>query len=116
MAALRDYEIKVWPWQSAIVVEERNPSDSEMVAWHLIYHWRHLAVLDDVSDLHDHGFAPVQSLTSDSDPLQPSSDDQETDSDFDLDIYFILIRFLLNPEVMRVNNIKIWNCTPVTDE
>jgi hypothetical protein len=55
-------------------------------------------------------------FTSDSDPLQPSSDDQETDADFDLDIYFILIRFLLNPEVMRVNNIKIWNCTPVTDE
>ena len=116
MAALRNYEIKVWPWQSAIVVEERNPSDSEMVAWHLIYHWRHLAVLDDLSDLHDHGFAPVQSLTSDSDQLQPSSDEQESDTDFDLDIYFILIRFLLNPEVMRVNNIKIWNCTPVTDE
>ena len=116
IAALRDYEIKVWPWESAIVVEERNPSDSEMVAWHLIYHWRHLAVLDDLSDLYDHGFKPAQSISSNSNHLQLSNNDQETDADFDLDIYFILIRFLLNPEVMLVNNIRIWNCTQITDE
>ena len=87
-----------------------------MVAWHLIYHWRHLAVLDDLSDLYDHGFKPAQSISSNSNHLQLSNNDQETDADFDLDIYFILIRFLLNPEVMLVNNIRIWNCTQITDE
>ena len=116
IAALRDYEIKVWPWQSAIVVEERNPSDREMVAWHLIYQWRHLAILDDLSDLQDHGFKPAQNIPSDSNQPQAANNNQETDTDFDLDIYFILIRFLLNPEVMLVNNIKIWNCAQITDE
>ncbi len=113
IAALRDYEIKVWPWQSAIVVEERAPSDSDMVTWHLIYHWRYLAVLDDLSDLYDHGFKPEQNISTNT---QSSDNIQKTDEDFDLDIYFILIRFLLNPETMRINNIKIWNCTQLTDE
>ena len=112
VAALRDYEIKVWPWKSAIVVEERNPSDSEMTAWHLIHQWRHLAVLDDLSDLHEHGFKPAQNITSNSHQPQSSNGEQDTESGFDLDIYFILIRFLLNPEVMRVNNVKIWECQP----
>ena len=84
-----------------------------MVTWHLIYQWRYLAVLDDLSDLYDHGFKPEQNISTNT---QSSDNIQKTDEDFDLDIYFILIRFLLNPETMRINNIKIWNCTQLTDE
>lgn len=116
VGALRDYEIKVWPWESAIVVEERNPSDSHSLALHLIYHWRHLAVLDNLSDLYDHGFKPAQNISSARHLPKTSNIDLKTDEDFDLDIYFILIKFLLNPEAMRVNNIRIWNCTQITEE
>jgi DNA polymerase-3 subunit epsilon len=114
VGALRDYEIKVWPWQSAIIVEERNHSDSDAAAWHLIYQWRHLAVLTNLSDLYDYGFKPAQNISSNMHHPQTSNNNQKTDEDFDLDIYFILIKFLLNPEAMRVNNIRIWNCTQIT--
>jgi len=121
VAALRDYEIKLWPWQSAIVVEERGPSDSDRVAWHLIDRWRHLAVLDDLSDLYDHGFKPAQDIASGSCHLHVSGSNQQASNqqagnDFDLDIYFILIRFLLNDEMMRVNNLKIWPCSRIPEQ
>lgn len=116
LGALRDYEIKVWPWESAIVVEERNPSDSHSVALHLIHHWRHLSVLDNLSDLYDHGFKAAQNISSNPHLPQSSNSGHKADEDFDLDIYFILIKFLLNPEAMRVNNIRIWYCTEITEE
>jgi DNA polymerase-3 subunit epsilon len=115
VAALRDYEIKVWPWQSAIVVEERSPYDSDRVAWHLIDRWRHLAVLDDLSDLYDHGYKPEQDIAADASGLHSSGNEQQAGSDFDLDIYFILVRFLLNDEMMRVNNLRVWRCSRIAE-
>jgi DNA polymerase-3 subunit epsilon len=34
-----------------------------------------------------------------------------SDDRFDLDIYFILVRFLVDVEKMKMNNLKIWPLT-----
>ena len=31
-------------------------------------------------------------------------------------LIFLAVYFIFNPEVMLVNNIRIWNCTQITDE
>ena len=35
---------------------------------------------------------------------------------FDLDIYFILVRFLINDDRMKMNNIKIWPLMGIAPE
>jgi DNA polymerase-3 subunit epsilon len=86
-------------------VEERSSQDKDLVAFHLVDNWRYIAKLALAEDIYDHGLqlaAPAgASTTSTPSPLR-------SDGNFDLDIYFILIRFLLDPDKLQLNNLRLW--------
>lgn len=105
--ALKEYRFKTWPWSSAILVEEKGADIAES-AWHLVNEWRYMGVVDDHTSLLDHGFvvADEQIRTQLSDP-QPIPDSDTLPVNFDLDNYLILIRFLLNEQLMRQNNLRV---------
>lgn len=114
--ALADYEIKIWPWSSAILVEERDPTDPEHCAFHLVDQWCYLTQLDDLNHLYDAGYQPQNAVFSDcnrslSKALEPLHIPMEA---FDLDTYLILVRFLLNAHRRALNNLKVWPLQPAT--
>lgn len=105
-SALSTYQIKTWPWQSAILIEERDLSDKDFVAYHLVNQWQYIAQLELPEDLYQFGYQPesVQSLSC----KQIIENTNAQCEDFDLDTYFILARFLLDDQKQRLNGIKIW--------
>jgi DNA polymerase-3 subunit epsilon len=40
----------------------------------------------------------------------------DSDDRFDLDIYFILVRFLVDAEKMKMHNLKIWPLVPCSSD
>jgi DNA polymerase-3 subunit epsilon len=108
-AALKNYQIKLWPYAGPILLEERDPQSQDQVAFHIVDRWRYIAKLSIIEDIYDLGY---QRLDPNSHP--PSLVDEvidtpdSTDNHFDLDIYFILVRFLVNPKKMEMNCLKIW--------
>ena len=115
-SALTNYQLKMWPYPGAIMIEERDMQEPENVAFHVVHNWRYIAKLTLPEDLYDYGYQMAdargtlgydrQSL-NDSQPSAPTSDDDR----FDLDIYFILVRFLVDAEKMKMHNLKIWPLT-----
>jgi len=89
--------------------------EPENVAFHVVYNWRYIAKLSLIEDLYDQGYqlADRQSgnqynnLNTDSLSAPTPEDDR-----FDLDIYFILVRFLVDAEKMQMHNLKIWPLLP----
>ena len=108
-AALNNYQIKLWPYAGAILLEERDPQNHDQVAFHVVDRWRYMAKLSILEDIYDLGY---QLLDADNRP--PSAVDKvidpadSPDNHFDLDIYFILVRFLVNQKKMEMNCLKIW--------
>lgn len=108
-AALKNYQIKLWPYGGPILVEERDPQNPEQVAFHIVDRWRYIAKLALIEDIYDLGY---QLLKEDKRPpaLEMQADDRDDRDDrFDLDIYFILVRFMVDQEKMKMNNLKIWH-------
>jgi len=103
--ALERYQMHAWPYPCAILVEERNSADPDLAAFHIIDRWQYIAQLDLAEDIYEHGYHLLEdrSLTMPTDHIPINAD-----KNFDLDTYFILIRFLLNSEKMQLNNIKLW--------
>jgi DNA polymerase-3 subunit epsilon len=108
-AALKNYQIKLWPYHGPVLVEERDPQNPDRVAFHIIDRWRYIAKLAIVDDIYDLGFALAgqrnRHVSSGQSPADPRDD---ADDRFDLDIYFILVRFMVDHEKMKMNNLKIW--------
>ena len=113
--ALASYDIKVWPWKSAILVKECNPSDQEDVAFHLIDKWCYLSRITDLQSLFEAGFQPekehalpkkVQEATS-------SSEEYCCAEAFDLDTYFILSRFICDENKMSIHNLRLFPLIPI---
>lgn len=105
--ALKEYRFKTWPWSSAILVEEKA-ADSHESLWHLVHEWRYMGVVDDHHTLLDHGFIVAdESIRSQLDDPQPIPDSETLPVNFDLDNYLILIRFLLNEQLMQQNNLRV---------
>ncbi len=105
-AALKNYQLKLWPFPTAILIEERDIQSPDSVSFHLLDQWRYIAKLRLVEDILDHGFQ----LASNTTPAQnaaPNKDPCDQDDRFDLDIYFILVRFLVNQENMAMNHLKV---------
>jgi DNA polymerase-3 subunit epsilon len=118
-AALKTYQLKMWPYPGPILIEERDMQEPEHVAFHIVHNWRYMAKLTLIEDLYDHGYQLADArrgmnlnkgLTEN---LSESDQQSATSSDdrFDLDIYFILVRFLVDAEKMKMNNLKIWPLT-----
>ena len=85
--AMAEYRIKVWPWKGPVIVEERNPEDKEETAYHLLNDWRYLAKLSCPEDAYDYSV--------------------EERASFDMDSYFILVRFLMDDKVARQHGLRI---------
>lgn len=114
-AALKHYQIKQWPYPGPIVLEERNPQQPDMVAWHLIDRWRYVSKLASFDDIYDLGYGLAKGTYDVAIDRQPPSTaatpalvPDDADDRFDLDIYFILVRFMADSEKMALNNLRIW--------
>jgi len=107
--ALEGYQLQVWPYIGPILIEERNPEDPEQSALHLIDNWRYIARLNSPEELFDLGLQTTNTSSS-TEALGQSTrtDDSLATINFDLDIYFILVRFLIDDKRMKMNNIRIW--------
>lgn len=118
-AALKNYQIKLWPYADAILIEERDALNPASRCFHLVDRWRYLAKLKLIDDLYDHGFqlSAGQPLNqSQLDPGLQQQSEPDTDSRFDLDIYFILVRFLVDQDRAAMNNLHIHPLTRRPDE
>lgn len=138
--ALKNYQVKLWPWPSAILIVERDQSrdtqgklkaecdNEERFAYHLIDAWQYIAKLDTPQDIYDYGYSmpkissspligsPTTAIEYSNDYAVNNNEivtqlgieekercyeDQNqkheaTPISFDMDIYFILVRFLFN--------------------
>lgn len=106
MKALQGYQQKVWPWPEAVLIEERGQEEGLAQQFHLVNQWIYLKTINDEHELAESGYNLVNSGSSSGDEIRSSQQSQISDG-FDLDIYFILVRFLLDSEKLRINNIKI---------
>lgn len=104
--ALNGYQQKVWPWPDAVLVEERSADEDLGSQFHLINQWVYVQSIDSEEQLREAGFVVGQQPSA-----QLPEDRQEASEigyeGFDLDIYFILVRFLLDPEKLRLNHIHL---------
>ena len=130
-AALKTYQLKMWPYPGPILIEERDMQEPEHVAFHVVHNWRYIAKLTLIEDLYDHGYQVADARRSmgmemhgnESQSQSQSENENESESEsdqrsatpsddrFDLDIYFILVRFLVDAEKLKMNNLKIWPLT-----
>ncbi|MFL2499263.1 MAG: GIY-YIG nuclease family protein [Porticoccaceae bacterium] len=102
-SAIQRYQIQAWPYQNAIMIEESNPQGQP--AFHIIDHWRYIIKLDVAEDIYDLGYQVSNNNPSLS---QQSNTNFKADDKFDLDIYFILVRFLINEDNKKMSSLKIW--------
>ena len=111
-AALKHYQVKQWPYSGPILLEERNPQQPDMVAWHLIDRWRYVSKLASFDDIYDLGYGLTKGsydvAIDRQPPTTPALVQDDADDRFDLDIYFILVRFMADREKMALNNLRIW--------
>ena len=110
-SAIARYQIQAWPYQSAIMIEERNTDDSDRVAFHIVDNWRYITQLDIAEDIYDLGYEAVSCSSA---PKVKSNNTLAADDKFDLDIYFILVRFLINEDNKKLSNLKIWLLKPIS--
>jgi len=102
--AMKELRYRVWPWPSAILLEERGEGEDN-TAWHLLNEWRYIRAVRSQDELYELGFRFAESQTTD---LTKANDPTEDDPvDFDLDTYLILVRFLLNPDLKKSNHLKV---------
>jgi DNA polymerase-3 subunit epsilon len=105
-SAIARYQIQAWPYQTAIMIEERSSEEHDKVAFHIIDNWRYITQLDIAEDIYDLGYEAVSSSSA---PSLKSKNRLVADDKFDLDIYFILVRFLINEDNKKLSNLKIWS-------
>ena len=104
--ALKGYQQKIWPWPDAVLVEERSADEDRPSQFHLINQWIYMQGIDSEEQLREAGFElgkqPSSRLADDHQQALEGSIDG-----FDLDIYFILVRFLQDPDKLRLNHIHV---------
>ena len=113
--ALASYQVKVWPWPSAILVEE-GASDGDTPHFHLINNWSYIAKPTSMLELEELGYNTNERTTiagagvvSFPEP-GPGPEDKPTD----IDIYHILVKFLLDPTRMDFNKLRVWPLKPIS--
>lgn len=102
--AMKELRYRVWPWPSAILLEERGEGEDN-TAWHLLNEWRYIRAVRSQDELYDLGFQIAKSQTADLTRESEGAVDESVG--FDLDTYLILVRFLLNPDLKKSNNLKV---------
>ena len=126
-AALKNYQVKTWPYPGPILLEERDPNNLDNVMFHVVDRWRYVAKLALLEDIYDYGYQLAQAQQQNTaaakgsalllgtqpsnqseSQLQISAAQLEQHHQFDLDTYFILVRFLVNQKKTQVNGLKVW--------
>jgi DNA polymerase-3 subunit epsilon len=110
--ALEGYELQIWPYPGPILIEEKNPNGPDLTGLHVIDQWRYITKVHCSADLSELGFRVVNGVLNSTEKKSESF----PDVNFDLDIYFILVRFLINEKKMAMNNIKTWQLIYQTKE
>jgi DNA polymerase-3 subunit epsilon len=121
--AMRQQQLIAWPFDTPVVIEERDPADLTFKCFHLVDQWRYLGRIEDDEALREHGFifkTAAQTLGLDGDQTaqhpqlnaaEASALQTHTDpsahANFDLDVYHILLRFLLKPDQMKINQLRV---------
>ena len=91
------------------LVEERDPQSLDRVVFHVVDRWRYMAKLPILEDIYDLGYQLLGENNRPSSLVNKATDSRDdADDRFDLDIYFILVRFMVDKEKMKMNNLKIW--------
>jgi hypothetical protein len=132
-------QLMMWPFNTPILVEERDASDAEFKHFHLIDQWRYLGRIEDEEDLRSRGYASQLTKQPTSESANQSTNQSENqasgetcaitsvaqddgksidpacDANFDLDIYHILLRFLIKPEQLRINQLIVHPLQRVSD-
>lgn len=89
--ALRPLKLTLWPWPGAIVVAAYHADpDAELAHYHVIDHWLYLGQVD---------------TETEADNLLRRQ--RRDPAPFDIDAYRILVKFLLNPPLLRKNRLQI---------
>ncbi len=107
LKALRGYQQKVWPWSGAILVEECVEHETSWHKFHLVNEWVYLQSIESEEALNACGYALKHHQAVLDVPIRQVEEDMTDHQSFDLDVYFILVRFLLDPAKLELNNIKI---------
>jgi DNA polymerase-3 subunit epsilon len=104
------------------MLEERDQQRPDQEAFHIVDRWRYIAKLSILEDIYDLGYQladntnPTARLNYiETDAMAANSFD-DTDDRFDLDIYFILARFMVNQKKMEMNSLKVWPLTKAVPE
>lgn len=113
--ALGDYQKQVWPYCGPVLVEETSLnagiSEPDNSAYHLIDQWVYLAKLRAPEELSHFNLrisgSDERTTTLAGQSLVTANRALETPPNFDLDAYFILIRFLLKPENHAAHRLKV---------
>ena len=113
--AMSQQQLMMWPFNTPILVEEVDASDAEFKHFHLIDQWRYLGRIESEEDLNARGYSSQTASQASSEISSFSSATQDDvksidpacDANFDLDIYHILLRFLIKPEQLRINQLKV---------
>lgn len=102
--ALNTNRVQTWPFQSAILVKERSLTEEEFQHYHLIDQWRYLGRVDDEHALQEKGFCFREHGKN-----EPMQKDEESINEiaFDLDIYRILLRFLMKEKDLPLNGLEV---------
>ena len=103
--AMNKLKKQQWPFSAPVIVEEFNPV-SKLKEVHLINDWCYLGKIKTSMDLWS--YEPFLNEQAQSVTIQQSDDL------FDLDIYFILIRFLLSDDLCKKAGLKITPLLPNT--
>ncbi|MGB1009479.1 MAG: exonuclease domain-containing protein [Thiolinea sp.] len=118
LIALQDYRQRIWPWPDAVLLEERDKTDEYEATWHLLDQWRYLTTIRDQEELYAHGYqlASGESPGTANNTEPTGTDDKTGTDDFDLDVYLIMVRFMLNAELMQLNRLRILPLCRATSE
>ena len=108
--AMKNYQIMQWPWNDAVLIRESDMEDRDFSRYHLVDQWRYLGQLNTEQELADKGYCYADKAvkTRQQTNLDISNTPALSDQFFDLDIYFILVRFLLNPASKKLQGIRVF--------
>lgn len=109
-AAMERYQLQIWPYSGPILVEECGPNNDDLQGLHVIDQWRYIAQVASADELNDLGLQLANPN------LKKSVAEQSEEINFDLDIYFILVRFLVDSKRMAMQNIKTWPLSYIPEE
>lgn len=99
--AMQKLRKQQWPYPCAILVEEFN-AVTEQRAFHLVNDWCYLGQIQNADELW-----AWQPLMENAAGRSAESSSQDSQALFDLDIYFILIRFLLSDEMRKKHQLAV---------